>query len=171
MTYTFPDAEQLCSQLAEQLRPHVTPDTLMVGIHTGGVWLAQRLHQVLGLQHELGSLDVSFYRDDFSRTGLKHDLKTSHLPWDIAGHAVILVDDVLYTGRTTRAALNELFDFGRPGRVDLAVLVDRGDRELPIYPRFCAHTLDAPLPRSSNLQLEQDANGQLHLRLLGDETN
>lgn len=168
MTYTFPDAEQLCAQLAESMRPHVSADTLMVGIHTGGVWLAQRLHSLLGLSAALGSLDVSFYRDDFARTGLKQHLKTSNLPWDIAGQKLLLVDDVLYTGRTTRAALNELFDFGRPARVELAVLVDRGGRELPIQPRFCAHTLDSPLPSATNLQLEQDADGQLHLRLVGE---
>lgn len=166
MTQHLPDAELLCGQLADSIRPHIEPDTLMVGIHTGGVWLAERLHALLGLSQPLGTLDVSFYRDDFSRTGLKSGLKTSSLPWDIQGKSILLVDDVLYTGRTVRAALNELFDFGRPVRVDLAVLVDRGGRELPISARFCAHTLAAPLPAAANLQLERDVQGALGLRLM-----
>lgn len=164
----FPDAEELCRALAEIMRPHVNSDTALVGIYTGGVWLAQRLHAELGISQPLGSLDVSFHRDDFSRTGLKAGLKASSLPCDIEGRHVILVDDVLYTGRTVRAAVNELFDFGRPAKVDLAVLVDRGGRELPVCARFCAHTLERPLPADQNLQLEQGEDGRLTLRLLGD---
>ncbi|MDD5296244.1 MAG: bifunctional pyr operon transcriptional regulator/uracil phosphoribosyltransferase PyrR [Rhodocyclaceae bacterium] len=164
----FPDAEDLCRELAAMMRPHVTSDTALVGIHTGGVWLAQRLHAELGITQPLGSLDVSFHRDDFSRTGLKPGLKASSLPCDIEGAHVILVDDVLYTGRTVRAAVNELFDFGRPASVDLAVLVDRGGRELPVCARFCAHTLTQPLPASQNLQLERGEDGSLTLRLLGE---
>lgn len=165
---SLPDAEQLCHELTDIMRPHVTADTVLVGIHTGGVWLAERLHGALGLAQPLGSIDVSLYRDDFSRTGLKPGLKASSVRCDIEGKPVILVDDVLYTGRTTRAALNELFDYGRPARVDMAVLVDRGGRQLPICARFCAHTLAAPLPDSQNLQLERGEDGSLTLRLLGD---
>ena len=166
--FPIPDAEQLCRELTEAMRPRITKDTVLVGIHTGGVWLAERLHATLGVSQPLGSIDVSLYRDDFSRTGLKPGLKASSLPCDIEGKPVILVDDVLYTGRTTRAALNELLDYGSPARVDLAVLVDRGGRELPICARYCAHTLETELPASRNLQLERGENGRLTLRLLGD---
>ncbi len=109
----------------------------LVGIYSGGVWLAQRLHELLGLSQELGRIDVSFYRDDFSEKGLHPQPQKTVIPFDVEGRHIILVDDVLYTGRTTRAALNELFDYGRPARVDLAVLVDRGGRELPIAATFC----------------------------------
>jgi len=159
----LPDAEQLCRELAEIMRPHVTAGTALVGIHTGGAWLAERLHAMLGISQPLGSIDVSFHRDDFSRTGLKAGLKASSLPCDIEGGHVILVDDVLNTGRTVRAAVNELFDFGRPARVELAVLVDRGGRQLPVCARFCALTLT--LPASQKLQLERNEDGGLTLRL------
>lgn len=105
---------------------------LMVGIHTGGVWIAQQLHARLGLDEPLGRLDISFYRDDFTRIGLNPSVRPSQLPFTVDGRHIILVDDVLYTGRTIRAALNEIFDYGRPDSVTLAVLVDRGGRELPI---------------------------------------
>ncbi|AKU13784.1 bifunctional pyrimidine regulatory protein PyrR/uracil phosphoribosyltransferase [Azoarcus sp. CIB] len=160
------DAEALFQTLVEQMRPHVTPDTALVGIHTGGVWLAERLHQALGLKQPPGSIDVSFYRDDFGSKGLHPQPKRTDIPFDVEGAHVIIVDDVLYTGRTTRAAINELFDFGRPARVDLAVLIDRGGRELPIAARYCALTLPQPLPASQNLQLETDAAGALTLRLI-----
>lgn len=160
------DAEALFQTLVEQMRPHVTPDTALVGIHTGGVWLAERLHQALGLKQPPGSIDVSFYRDDFGSKGLHPQPKRTEIPFDVEGAHVIIVDDVLYTGRTTRAAINELFDFGRPAQVDLAVLVDRGGRELPIAARYCALTLPQPLPASQNLQLETDAAGALTLRLI-----
>ena len=105
---------------------------LMVGIHTGGVRLAERLHRALGLSEPLGRLNISFYRDDFTRIGVHPQVKPSHLPVDVEGRDILLVDDVLHTGRTIRAALNEIFDYGRPARVWLAVLVDRDGRELPI---------------------------------------
>lgn len=161
----LPDAETLFQTLLAAIRPHATPETALVGIHTGGVWLAERLHAALGLAPALGSIDVSFYRDDFGSRGLRGSPQRSDIPFDMEARQIILVDDVLYTGRTTRAALNELFDFGRPGRVDLAVLVDRGGRELPIEPRYCAYTLPESLPSDQNLQLERDAAGALTLRL------
>ncbi|WP_018987965.1 bifunctional pyr operon transcriptional regulator/uracil phosphoribosyltransferase PyrR [Aromatoleum toluclasticum] len=160
------DAEALFQTLVEQMRPHVTPDTALVGIHTGGVWLAERLHQALGLKQPPGSIDVSFYRDDFGSKGLHPQPKRTEIPFDVEAAHVIIVDDVLYTGRTTRAAINELFDFGRPAQVDLAVLVDRGSRELPIAARYCALTLPQPLPASQSLQLETNAAGMLTLRLI-----
>jgi pyrimidine operon attenuation protein/uracil phosphoribosyltransferase len=162
----IPDAEQLIAQLAAAMRPHITPDTALVGIHTGGVWLAQRLHALLGLSQPLGSIDVSFYRDDYGAKGLHPQPQKSEIPFDVEGAHIVIVDDVLYTGRTTRAALNELFDYGRPARVDLAVLIDRGGRELPISARFCALTLGEALSAGQNLQLERDDSGALTMRLI-----
>lgn len=159
------DAEALCQQLAAQMRPHVTPTTALVGIYTGGLWLAERLHAELGITQPLGAIDVSFYRDDYASKGLHAKPQRTEITFNVDGAHVILVDDVLFTGRTTRAALNELFDFGRPGVVELAVLLDRGGRELPVAARYCAHTLAEPLPRSQNLELQRDEDGQLTFQL------
>jgi pyrimidine operon attenuation protein/uracil phosphoribosyltransferase len=162
----LPDAETLCRQLAEQIRPSLQPNTVLIGIHTGGEWLARRLHTLLEIAQPPGSIDTSFYRDDYGAKGLHAHPQRSDIPFSIENAPVILVDDVLYTGRTTRAAINEIFDFGRPASIELAVLVDRGGRELPIAARYCAHTLPEPLPASQNLQLEQMENGNLTLRLI-----
>ena len=158
------DAEALCRQLAEQIRPHVTPATALVGIYTGGLWLAERLHKALGIAQPLGAIDVSFYRDDYGSKGLHAKPQRTEIPFDVDGAHVILVDDVLFTGRTTRAALNELFDFGRPGVVELAVLVDRGGRELPVAARYCAHTLAESLARTQNLELQRDEDSHFTLK-------
>ena len=107
-------------------------DLLMVGIRTGGLWVANQLHKLLKLDSELGELNISFYRDDFSTLGLHPEVKPSKLPVDITDKHIILVDDVLYTGRTIRAAMNEIFDYGRPATITLAVLIDREEQELPI---------------------------------------
>jgi pyrimidine operon attenuation protein/uracil phosphoribosyltransferase len=107
---------------------------LMVGIRTGGVWLAERLHQELALKDPLGTLDISFYRDDFTRIGMNPEVHPSDLPIPVDDRHIILIDDVLHTGRTIRAALNEIFDYGRPASIILATLVDRSGRELPIQP-------------------------------------
>ncbi|MBI1907011.1 MAG: bifunctional pyr operon transcriptional regulator/uracil phosphoribosyltransferase PyrR [Rhodocyclales bacterium] len=160
------DAEALCATLVELIRPHVTPATTLVGIHTGGVWLAERLHTALGITQPLGAIDVSYYRDDFGSKGLHAQTRRTDIPFRVEGADVIIVDDVLYTGRTTRAAVNELFDFGRPARVDLAVLIDRGGRELPVYARYCAHTLPVSLPPTQNLELMCSESGQLNLRVI-----
>jgi pyrimidine operon attenuation protein/uracil phosphoribosyltransferase len=145
------------------MRPAVGPDTGLVGIHTGGVWLAERLHQALGLRLPLGTLDVSFYRDDFSRKGLRRNVKSSDIPFDVDGCDLIIVDDVLYTGRTIRAAMNELFDYGRPARIRLAALVDRGGRELPISADFSGAAVSASADES--IELARDAQGRLSLQL------
>ncbi|MDR1662475.1 MAG: bifunctional pyr operon transcriptional regulator/uracil phosphoribosyltransferase PyrR [Azoarcus sp.] len=162
----FPDAETLCQRLARQIRPNLQPNTVLIGIRTGGEWLARRLHALLNLAGAPGAIDISFYRDDYGARGLHGHPRRADIPFSIEDAAVILVDDVLYTGRTTRAALNEIFDFGRPASVELAVLVDRGGRELPVAARYCAHTLPEPLPASQNLQLERTEDGNLSLRLV-----
>ena len=140
----LPDAEALLKTLAAQMRAQVTPQTALIGIVTGGAWLAERLHKELGLALPVGTLDVSFYRDDFNRKGLKRKVAPSTIPFEVDGSDLILVDDVLYTGRTIRAAMNELFDYGRPGSIRLAALIDRGGRELPIAAQFVGTTLAVP---------------------------
>jgi len=160
----LPSATELLQQLAALMRPRITPATVLVGIHSGGVWVAEALHQSLGLTTPLATLDVSFHRDDHHiGNGLKAGGRASHLPDDVAGAHLILVDDVLYTGRTIRAALNELFDYGRPAQVELAVLVDRGGRELPIAATYCPHAL--PLPASQSLDLCRMEDGSLAFKL------
>ena len=123
------------------MRGAVAFDAAFVGIYSGGAWLAERLATMIPGEHPVGFIDVSFYRDDYARTGLKSGAKRSDLPFDVEGATIVLVDDVLYTGRSVRAAINELFDYGRPARIELAVLVDRGGRELPIEPTYCGARL------------------------------
>jgi pyrimidine operon attenuation protein/uracil phosphoribosyltransferase len=136
--------EHLTAQTRSLLNTLQVDQPLIVGIHTGGLWVAEHLHKALGLESEMGELDISFYRDDFSRLGLNPQVKPSKLPLDITDQHIILVDDVLHTGRTIRAALNELFDYGRPASVHLAVLIDRGGRELPIAAQIAGQTVDLP---------------------------
>ena len=133
---TLPDPERLLTVLAEQIRRDLKPETALVGIYTGGVWLAQRLHGMLGLRTPMGTIDIAFYRDDYRKTGLRTGVKPSDIPFPVEDADIVLVDDVLYTGRTIRAALNEIFDYGRPKSVRLAALVDRGGRQLPICPQY-----------------------------------
>ncbi|HYH41690.1 MAG TPA: bifunctional pyr operon transcriptional regulator/uracil phosphoribosyltransferase PyrR, partial [Burkholderiales bacterium] len=132
-----------------------------IGIHTGGVWIAERLHEMLGLTVPLGSLDVSFYRDDYGKIGLHKNVKRSDIPFEVEGRPLILVDDVLYTGRTIRAAMNELFDYGRPASIRLAALVDRGGRELPIAAQFVGTAIEVPSERG--IELKRDDSGRLSL--------
>ncbi|WP_090825901.1 bifunctional pyr operon transcriptional regulator/uracil phosphoribosyltransferase PyrR [Nitrosovibrio tenuis] len=159
----LPDAEQLLANLTERMRSGVATDTAIVGIHTGGAWLAERLHHDLKLPLPLGTLDISFYRDDFDKIGLHAQVRPSDISFEVEGSHIILVDDVLYTGRTIRAALNELFDYGRPSSIRLAALIDRGGRELPIAPQYVGATL--ALPSDKMLALEKSSTGKLSLRL------
>ncbi len=117
-------------------------DAAMVGIHTGGVWVARELHRLMNIQEPLGSLDISFYRDDFTRIGMNPQVRPSDLPFNVDDRHIILVDDVLHTGRTIRAALNELFDYGRPASIMLATLVERSGRELPIQANVVGQTMN-----------------------------
>ncbi len=129
------EIEEILTKMAEDLRTFLQErnreNIAIVGIHTGGVWIAQRLHQLLGIDEALGELNIAFYRDDFSQIGMHPSVEPSNLPFDVDNRHVVLVDDILYTGRTVRAALNEIFDYGRPASVSLVVLIDRGEQELP----------------------------------------
>lgn len=139
------DIHQLLDELEAGLR-RVLQDRgvtspALIGIRTGGVWLADLMHKRLGLTEPFGELDISFYRDDFSRIGLNPTVKPSSLPFDTENRDIILIDDVIMSGRTIRAAMNEIFDYGRPASIILATLIDLGARELPIQPDVTAHTL------------------------------
>lgn len=159
----LPDAESLLGRLLEQMKPVVASDTGLIGIHTGGVWVAERLHQALGIAVPLGTVDVSFYRDDYEKIGLHRDVKTSDIPFDVEGRRLILVDDVLYTGRTIRAAMNVLFDYGRPASIQLAALIDRGGRELPVAADFLGGTIS--LAVSQSIELICDSADKLSFKL------
>jgi len=150
----LPDAEKLCEQLAAELRPRIGPKSAMIGLYTGGAWLAERLHKLLEMKSPLGLMDIAFYRDDYAARGLKHDPKRTKIPFDVNGSDLLLVDDVLYSGRTVRAAMNELFDYGRPSSISLVVLADRGGRELPICAQHCGARVEVPAGMRLTLRQE-----------------
>ena len=156
------DAEALYQELLRGVRMLATGSTRLVGITSGGAWLAQRLQKDLGLPGEAGTISSALHRDDFSSRGMASAAATS-LPFEVDGADILVLDDVLYTGRTLRAILNELYDFGRPARVRLAVLVDRGGRELPVQADFAAARVS--LPASQSLALAQDDAGAFSFRL------
>ena len=160
MAAPLPDPGALLEALAAQMKPRLGAQAGLVGIFTGGVWVAERLHRMLGLKTALGTLAVTLHRDDFGRIGLHRESRRSHLPFEVEGRDIVLVDDVLHTGRTIRAALNELYDFGRPRSVRLAVLADRGGRELPIAPDFTGAFVE--MDAAEELVLSHE-NGKLRL--------
>lgn len=143
---SLPNIEQVCSELAENLlaylEHHRIENPLIVGIRTGGVWIAERLQQAIQPEGEISSLDISFYRDDFTRKGLHPQVQGSELPESIEDRHIVLVDDVVMSGRTIRAAMNELFDYGRPASITLVCLLDIGRRELPIQPDVCGAQIE-----------------------------
>lgn len=159
----LPDAEKLCAQLVAELKPLVGPNTAMIGLYTGGVWLAERLHAALKLAEPLGTMDIAFYRDDYHKQGLARDPKRTQIPFSVEGRDLLLVDDVLYTGRTVRAAMNELFDYGRPARISLVVLADRGGRELPICAQYCGAKVEVNADMRLRLRRGDDAKLKLEL--------
>jgi pyrimidine operon attenuation protein/uracil phosphoribosyltransferase len=159
----LPDAEELCAQLITELKPLVGPNTAMIGLYTGGVWLAERLHAALALPEPLGTMDIAFYRDDYDKQGLARDPKRTQIPFSVGGRDLLLVDDVLYTGRTVRAAMNELFDYGRPARISLVVLADRGGRELPICAQHCGAKVEVNADMRLRLRRGDDAKLKLEL--------
>jgi len=151
------DAEALYTDLLSGVRSLLQPNAALVGIWSGGAWLAERLQKDLKLPGDIGVISSALHRDDFSSKGLSSADPTK-LPFEIEGRPIVLIDDVLYTGRTTRAVINELFDFGRPASVTLAVLVDRGGRELPIHPAYSAARIT--LPSEQTLRLARDDAGR-----------
>ena len=159
----LPDAEKLCEQLVAELKPRIGPKTGMVGLYTGGAWLAERLHPMLDMKSPLGLMDIAFYRDDYAARGLKHDPKRTKIPFDVNGSELLLVDDVLYSGRTVRAAMNELFDYGRPQSISLVVLADRGGRQLPICAQHCGARIE--VPAGMRLRLKRGDDGKLAFAL------
>jgi pyrimidine operon attenuation protein / uracil phosphoribosyltransferase len=152
------NAEALYLDLLGAVRGLLQPNTSLVGIWSGGAWLAERLQRELPLEGEHGVLSSALHRDDFGSRGLTAGADHTRLPFDVEARHIVLIDDVLFTGRTIRAVINELFDFGRPASVRLVVLVDRGGRQLPIEPVFAAalHTL----PAHQRLSLARDAAGK-----------
>jgi pyrimidine operon attenuation protein / uracil phosphoribosyltransferase len=153
------NVNSLLDEMADAIRSHCNQqgydDPLMIGIKRGGAWIAKKLHQSLNLSDPLGELNIAFYRDDFSTLGLHPEVSPSNLPADVNNRHIILVDDVLYTGRTIRAAMNEVFDYGRPASVTLAALIDRCGRELPIQADITGKTITL--------------NEGEHVKLLGPE--
>jgi pyrimidine operon attenuation protein/uracil phosphoribosyltransferase len=159
---SIPDAEALYIELLRGVKSLMRDNTRLVGITSGGAWLVERLQKDLGLAGAPGTISSAMHRDDFARRGLAASAQT-HLPFEVNGADVLLLDDVLYTGRTLRAVLNELFDFGRPACVRLAVLVDRGGRELPVAADFAAAKLE--LPASESLALARNPQGAFSLQV------
>jgi pyrimidine operon attenuation protein/uracil phosphoribosyltransferase len=169
MSTALPDVETMIDDMAGQLQAVLAERRrsapLIIGIRTGGVWLAQRLHQRLGLGEPLGMLNINFYRDDFTRIGMHPRVEPSALPFAVDDRDIVLVDDVLHTGRTVRAALNEVFDYGRPASVMLAVLVERDGREIPIQADVIGITLT--LSGSESVKLTGPEPLRLELRREG----
>lgn len=164
---SLPSVESLIEKLTQALTPYFSnPESqpVIVGIETGGVWIAEQIRQRLAADAELGRLDISFYRDDFTRNGLHPVVKPSSLPTDIDGRTIILIDDVLQSGRTVRAAMNEIFDYGRPQKILLAILIDRGQREIPVQADFVGTSLS--LDCNSHIKLEGPEPLQLVLKTL-----
>lgn len=154
--------EQECRKWMQESNIH---EPRIIGIHTGGVWVAEALKERLGITSSIGTLDISFYRDDFSRIGLHPQVKPSEIPFEIEGQDILLIDDVLHTGRTIRAALNEIFDYGRPASITLAVLIDRGGRELPIS----AQITGASLPLTADQEVRVKGPSPLTYHIVDKE--
>jgi pyrimidine operon attenuation protein/uracil phosphoribosyltransferase len=157
------DIERSLNRIALQIleKNHNSDDLIIVGIHTGGVFLADRIHQIIKKREKVdlpaGSLDITLYRDDWSRASQNPIVKKTDIPFEVEGKTLVLVDDVIFTGRTIRAAMDEIIDFGRPSLIQLAVLVDRGGRELPIQPDF------------TGMEIKVGDNQHIHV-LLKEET-
>ena len=159
--------DSLSSELRNLLKTRNIDEAVMIGIHSGGLWVAEELHKNLNIKQPLGALNITFYRDDFTRIGMHPQVQPSNLPFNVDDQHIILVDDVLHTGRTIRAALNEIFDYGRPASVILAVLVERGCRELPISADVAALQID--LEKSQHIKLIRDeSTSALSLSIEGE---
>jgi pyrimidine operon attenuation protein / uracil phosphoribosyltransferase len=163
----LPNPETLLADISAQIKTHIdahgAANCALVGIHSGGVWLMDRILKSLKLEIVNGTLDAAMYRDDYNQRGLKAEPKPANISFDITDKHIILVDDIFYTGRTTRAAMNELFDYGRPASITLAVLINRGGAELPIAPNIVG--AEMPLKANQSLQLSMDTKNKLHLNI------
>ena len=155
------DVYQLLDNIAEAIKSKDLKDPLLIGIHTGGVWLANELFQRLDITEPANTIDITFYRDDYQKVGLQPNVKGSHLPSDMHNRDVILVDDVLFTGRTIRAAMNEIFDYARPDSITLVTLIDRGGRELPIQ----ADIVGKKIQLEKNQHIKLNGPDQLSLEI------
>ncbi len=171
---TLPNPEILLADITAKIKAQLElnglTNTALVGIHSGGAWLLHRILASINQDIPHGMLDAAMYRDDYAKRGLKSEPKPSNIAFDVSNKHIILIDDIFYTGRTTRAAMNELFDYGRPASIQLAVLINRGGAELPIAPNIVGATI--LLKPHENLQLTQDTTennrGKLHLTLEGN---
>ena len=155
MKYSKEQTQELLQKIENSLRDHLLknkiPDPIIIGVHTGGAWIAEWLQKKMGYEGKSASLNINFYRDDFSRAGVNPKVEPTEMPVSIDDKHIILVDDVLFTGRTTRAAINEIFDFGRPLSVTLVVLVERNGKELPISADIVGEKLE--LGNDKNIKL------------------
>ncbi len=143
--------ERMANDLSNYMAKNNITNPIFIGIRTGGVWIAKNLQKLLNNRDELGILDITFYRDDFSRAGIQPTVKPSQLPLSVNDRHILLIDDVLHTGRTVRAALNEIFDYGRPASVSFIVLVQRNGRELPIQANVVGESVN--LDASQHIKL------------------
>ena len=159
----LPDPETLLTEITTKIQLQLQPNSALVGIHSGGVWILNRVLETLKKNMPHGMLDAAMYRDDYAKRGLKNAPKPSNIAFDVTDKHIILIDDIFYTGRTTRAAMNEIFDYGRPASITLAVLINRGGAELPIAPNIVG--AEILLKPNQNLQLSQDTKSKLHLSL------
>jgi pyrimidine operon attenuation protein / uracil phosphoribosyltransferase len=157
------DAEALYLDLLNGVRGLIKAETALVGIWSGGAWLAERLQRDLKLEGQVGVISSALHRDDFNSRGMASRAEHTRLPFEVEGKHLLLIDDVLYTGRTIRAVVNELFDFGRPASVSLAVLVDRGGRELPIHAAYSAARI--ALPAEQRLSLARSDEGRFSFEI------
>lgn len=160
------DVKTLLDSMADDIATRHLKNPLLIGIHTGGVWLANELHKRLALEDPVNTIDITFYRDDYQKVGLQPNVKGSHLPSDMHNRDVILVDDVLFTGRTIRAAMNEIFDYARPDSITLVVLIDRGGRELPIQ----ADVIGEKIELNANQHIKLSGPDELALQITTAKT-
>ena len=169
---TLPNPETLLSEITTKIQAQLAingvPNSALVGIHSGGVWLMDRVLKSLKLDNGNGAilngtLDAAMYRDDYAQRGFKSEPKPANITFDVSGKHIILIDDIFHTGRTTRAAMNELFDYGRPASINLAVLINRGGAQLPVMPQIVGANI--VFNTNESLQLSFDTKGKLHLSL------
>lgn len=163
----LPNPETLLSEITDKITALIQPNTAIVGIHSGGVWVMERVLANINQEVPHGTLDAALYRDDFAQRGLKNEPQPAKIPFDVQGKHIILIDDIFYTGRTTRAAINELFDFGRPASITLAVLINRGGAQLPISPQIVG--ADLFITPDQRFQLSQTSQGKLDLALKNNQ--